>query len=172
MGGQLAICHAFFLLNWYFCRFFGFFYRLFIYSLKCKAAERLVEYEKFWLMDGGNNELHFLMHALAELLHFFLPPGNDIEFFEPILYASPGFLPAQAFEPGQVHHLVADCHLFIQTPLFGQVTYPFNKFCMQFFTFEPDLAAVGSRDLINDTDQRGFARAIGAKQAKDTFFRY
>jgi hypothetical protein len=37
---------------------------------------------------------------------------------------------------------------------------------VKLFTFKQDFATVGTRDLVNDTDERGFSGAVGTQQAK------
>src|SRR5690554_7520527 len=91
-----------------------------------EAAEGLIKDEQFGFVQNGYNKLHFLLHPLRELLHFFVPPGLNFKFFEPVFEPFQCRGARHAFKTGQVEGLFAHFHFFVEAPLFGQVAYAGN----------------------------------------------
>ncbi len=75
--------------------------------------------------------------------------------------------PLQASEK---QSLLAHLHFLIETALFGQIAYVTNIGLGQLMAVEKHTAAVRSGDMVDDADESGLARAVGAQQSVDLTF--
>ena len=67
-----------------------------------------------------------LGHTFGQFLDLFLPPVLDSETHKPFLQRLAGLGCAHALQLGQIHCLVADLHLAVESPLFRQIAYLFD----------------------------------------------
>nr|DAO23843.1 MAG TPA: hypothetical protein [Caudoviricetes sp.] len=132
---------------------------------RVETRKGLVEDEQFGLVENRHDELHLLGHALGELLDLLVPPVLDAEFHEPLLQPHDGLVARQPFQAGEEDGLLADLHLFVKPPLFGQVPDTVNIFGLNLPIAEQNAPRVGSRDAVDDADQGRLARTVGAQQA-------
>ena len=118
-------------------------------------------------MHNRADKLYFLRHALAEIFDFFVPPVGDLEFPHPRLtFFCCGFV-RQALQAGEVDQLLTYFKLLVQTALLRQIANGTNVLLLQPFAKQRNIATVGIDDLVDDTDECGFSRAVGTEQTED-----
>ena len=136
-----------------------------------EAGERLVEDQKARTVEHRDDKLHLLGHAFGELLHLAPPPVGYAETVKPFPELH-GSLPGrEALEPGEEEGLVAHLHFLVEATLLRQVAYAEDVVGHQTVVAKPYLAAVGSGDVVDDSDEGRLSGAVRAEQAVDRAFR-
>lgn len=133
-----------------------------------KAGEGFVEDQELRLVDHRDDELYLLLHPLAKLFHFLVPPCFDFEAAEPMPQAGHGVVPRQSFELGQVEGLLPNLHLFIKATFFRQVPNQGRIIGLELPAVEQQLSRIGPGDLVDDADQGRFTCPVRSEQPKDT----
>ena len=132
-----------------------------------EAREGFVEDEEGRFVEDGDDELHLLLHTLGEFFEFLVPPGHNLKLVEPIREAFFSLGGSEPFEAGQVDGLLAHFHFLVQPTLFGQIANARHVLGRKGMAVEDDFAAVGGCDTIDDADEGGLARTVGAEQSEN-----
>src|SRR5688572_20254689 len=118
-------------------------------------------------MDNCNNKLNLLLHTLTQLFNFFLPPALHFKLLKPHFQSFISIPFAQTFQARQVKYLISHAHLLIQTSFLRQIPYVFNMIGCQFSTFKKYLSTIGTRNLVNNPDQRCFTCSVWSQESKN-----
>ena len=117
-------------------------------------------------MYYGTNELDLLLHPLAQLLYFAVPPRHDVELLEPLGEPLTSCRLVYSFEACQVDGLLPHLHFAVQTSLLGQVTNACYIRGGKPSSFKKDLATIGGCDAVDNTYKGGLAGSIGAHKTE------
>ena len=122
-------------------------------------------------MHNGRDELNLLGHTFGQFLDLLLPPVLDSETHKPFLQRLAGLGCAHALQLGQIHCLVADLHLAVESPLFRQIAYLFDIRLRYRTTVEQNFSTIRNSYPVNDADQRGLSGSVRAEQTEYSAFR-
>ena len=132
---------------------------------RVETRKRLVEDQQFGFVQHRDDELHFLGHALRQLLDLLVPPVLNAELHEPLLEPYDGLAARKALQPGEEDGLFADLHLLVKSALLRQVADAVNILRRNFAAAEHHTTAVGRRNAVDDADQGRLSGAVGTEQA-------
>src|ERR1019366_7948621 len=132
---------------------------------RVKAGERLVEDEHLRIVHDRAEELHLLLHALAQLLGLLLEPRTKVHRVDPRREALHRGLTVHALDRREKQELVDDLHLPVEAALLGQVADAFLQPVVHLLAEHADLARVRLRD-VHDHADRG--RLPGAVRPEET----
>src|ERR1035437_317510 len=133
---------------------------------RIEAGKRLVADEHFRVVHERAEELHLLLHALAQLLGLLLEPRAKIHRIDPRREALDGRVLVDPLDRGEEEELVDDLHLPVEAALFGQVPDALLELVVHLLAEDADLARVRLRDVHDHADGRRLPGAVRAEQAE------
>jgi len=72
-----------------------------------KPGKRFIQNDTLRLVQHRADELHFLSHAFAEILYFFMPPIFDFKFLKPNFDSCQRIIATETFQLSQVEELLS-----------------------------------------------------------------
>src|SRR5690606_22181210 len=114
-----------------------------------EPREWFVENVEVGVVCDGSHKLYFLLHPFRQISNFFTDPTRRFEAVEPVRYSFSCVFLAQASQANQVHELLADFHLFVETALLGEISDPLLRRFVNFLSVERNRALVGHGDVVD-----------------------
>ena len=123
-------------------------------------------------MQHRGDELHLLLHSLRQFLDLAVPPAVNLKLLEPPLQPPCGLVAAQTLELRQIDGLLAHLHFLVKAALFGHIAELVDVVGSDGVAVERHRTAVGRRNLIDDSDERCLACAVGPQQPEHRTLRH
>src|ERR1041385_1815608 len=135
---------------------------------RIEARERLIEHQQRGFVQDRRNELHFLLHALRELIDAAVAPVREAQAFEPLLAAFPGAASFDAFHLAEEHEHVEHPHLAVQAAFLREIADPLRvRAPAPRLAKQAHGALVGVQDVHDHPDRGRLAGAVRAQQPVD-----
>src|SRR5450759_1951092 len=133
---------------------------------RVEAGEWLVQDQDLGVVHDRAEELHLLLHALAQLLGLLLEPGPEVHRGDPRREALHRALTVHALDRREEQELVDDLHLPVETALFGQVADALLQLVVHLLAEDADLARVRLHDVHDHPDGGRLPGAVRAEESE------
>ena len=119
-------------------------------------------------MDNCGNELNLLLHAFGEFAGLLVFPFGQFQSREPTIRALVSFFRMDVLQGSKKFNLIPYLHLFVESPLFRQVTNPILQLRSNLPSKDFYPAGIGSSDIHDHPDGRSFTSPVWTKQSIDS----